>query len=98
MADEKGIYLLGLNTAALGTDLKAMHKGETKIIKVEFDFPFLRAGTYSFSPAVAEGELDDYEQQHWVHDAYILKISSPDPSARLGHYFALKSNVSIEVH
>lgn len=95
LLDEKGIHVLGINTAAINIPLGPFKKGERKILSMEFDFPYLKVGTYAISPALASGTVDEYIQHHWVHQAYILKISSADPSAWLGHYLVIKDNVSI---
>lgn len=97
VSDVKGIHLFGMNNYALGIDLGGFNAGEVKVVEFEFDFPCLKVGNYSFSPAVAEGTQADHIQHHWVHDAYIVRIASNDLTASLGHYLVIKDHVAIRV-
>lgn len=97
LCDVKGVHILGLNTYVLGCDLGEFQAGTTKIIELEFEFPFLKTGSYSFSPAIADGTHLENTQQHWVHDAYIVEVATTDESQKLGHYLAIKSNYDIRV-
>lgn len=97
VSDVKGIRLFGMNNYALGIDLGEFRAGEVKKVVFEFDFPFLKVGNYSFSPAVADGTQIDHVQHHWVHDAYIVRIASNDLAAALGHYLVIKDHVEIRV-
>lgn len=97
VSDVKGIHLFGMNNYALGIDLGEFGAGEVKTIEFEFNFPYLKVGNYSFSPAVAEGSQTDHIQHHWVHDAYIVRIASSELAASLGHYFVIKDEFDIRV-
>ena len=48
------------------------------VIKASFTFilPYLQAGDYSISPAIASGSQDMHVQHHWIHDALILKVQN----------------------
>ncbi|PTA71180.1 MULTISPECIES: ABC transporter ATP-binding protein [unclassified Stenotrophomonas] len=48
-------------------------------IEAEFDFhlPLLPNGDYSMTVSVAEGDPVTNTQHHWLHDALILRVSSP---------------------
>lgn len=96
--DERGVHVFGMNNCASGIELGTFHAGEEKIIEFEFDFPYLKIGIFSFSPAVADGTQTDHVQHHWVHDAFFVRIASDDPAASLGNYLVLKKNeLSIRV-
>jgi len=97
VSDVKGIHLFGMNNYASGIDLGEFQAGEVKVIEFEFDFPFLKVGNYSFSPAVADGTQEEHVQHHWVHDAYVVRIASNDLAAALGHYLVIKEHVEIRV-
>lgn len=55
---------------------KIINAPQGALIKASFQFrlPYLRAGDYSVSPAIASGSQDNHIQHHWVHDALILKV------------------------
>jgi lipopolysaccharide transport system ATP-binding protein len=48
-------------------------------IEAQFDFhlPLLPNGDYSMTVSVAEGDPVTNTQHHWLHDALILRVSSP---------------------
>ncbi|MBA3015122.1 MAG: ABC transporter ATP-binding protein [Desulfobulbaceae bacterium] len=97
LCDGKGVKILGMNTFVEGINVGNFKKDDSKIIEFEFDFPLLAIGNYSFSPAIAEGDLFDNIQQHWVHDAYIIKIANNDYRSRLGDYLVIKDNVEVRI-
>ena len=98
LGDTKGIHVIGMNSHILGADVPSLRQGESRIIEFEFDFPFLKTGAYSFSPAIAEGDdVDNIIQHHWVHDAWLLRIASDYVGARLGHYLVIKDGVDVRV-
>ena len=97
LTDPKGNGILGLNSYTYGFKIKPFRKGEVKFVQFKFNFPYLKAAKYSFSPAIAEGSNLDNIQHHWVYDAYMIQIVSANESARLGHYLVLKDDVDIKV-
>jgi len=94
--DKYGNKILGLSNHILNIKLGNFTKGKTIIAKFKFDFPLLKNGDYSFSPAIAEGTQENHIQHHWVHDAYIVRIINPDDAAKIGHYILIK-NGKIEI-
>jgi len=46
------------------------------IAKFVFRLPIIPAGDYSFTAALADGSQDGHVQQHWIHDALIIKAHS----------------------
>lgn len=97
LCDSKGVFILGLNSYTLGVDIGELKQGDAKVVEFEFDFPYLRNGNYSFSPAIAEGTQAENIQHHWVHDALLVRLISADESANLGHYLVIKENFEIRV-
>ena len=97
LGDAKGNFVLGMNSATQGLLLEDFRSGETRTVEFEFDFPYLKVADYSFSPAVASGTLGENMQQHWVYDAYMIRIASQDEAAKLGYYLVLKDNVEVRV-
>lgn len=98
LGDTKGIHVLGMNSHSLGTVIPKLRQGERRVIEFEFDFPILKTGAYSFSPAIAEGDdVDNIVQHHWVHDAWLLRIASDYDGARLGHYLVFRDGVAIRI-
>ena len=55
--------------------------GEGRDLQATFSFvlPMLPNGTYSMTVAIADGDLYDHVQHHWIHDAVILSVNSSKP-------------------
>ncbi len=49
-------------------------KGSELTAKFEFRLPLLPSGDYSITVAIADGSQESHVQQHWVHDALILRV------------------------
>ena len=89
VSDELGNRIMGTNTYALGRHMKTLRKGETLTVDFEFRFPKIKNGSYTFSPAIAEGTQSDHIQHHWVHDASVVQVANEDAAAKLGWYIVL---------
>lgn len=96
MNDDHGNPIIGTNNNILGTVFRNFTKGDKLIVNFGFEFPYLKDGYYSFSPAIAEGTLEKHVQQHWVHDAYIVQVASKDEAARMG-WFLIPRNTYISI-
>ena len=57
-----------------GERLAAARAGERLSVDFVMDLPFLHAGFYYFSPAVADGTLDQYEMCDWIDNACALEV------------------------
>jgi len=75
--DRLGQVLFCDNTyiSYMGKGLHAL-KGSLITAAFKFRLPYLRAGDYSISPAIASGDQESHIQHHWVHDALILKVQN----------------------
>ena len=91
LSDSYGNKVFGLNTELVDCELGSFKAGSKMNVMFSFDFPFLKNGKYTFSPAVAEGTLDNHIHHHWVHDAYVVEVASDTPDARMGWYFLLQN-------
>jgi lipopolysaccharide transport system ATP-binding protein len=45
--------------------------------------PILPPGDYSISAAIATGSQQEHEQQHWIHDALMIKSVTSSVSTGL---------------
>jgi lipopolysaccharide transport system ATP-binding protein len=82
--DRLGQVLFGENTNT-AYELKpvAAAKGSTVIGSFAFFMPFLSRGSYSIDVAVADGDLHNHEQLHWLHDAIVFESHRTSISAGL---------------
>lgn len=73
--DPTGRYLFG-DTTLYAAGPEKVAAGESFFAEFEFFLPRLANGEYPVAAAVASGEQINHVQQHWVHRALVLKISS----------------------
>ena len=69
-----GQDVTGTNVMFEGERLAPAHAGERVSVDFVMDLPFLHAGFYYFSPAVADGTLDQYEMCDWIDNAFALEV------------------------
>jgi hypothetical protein len=69
-----GEDVTGTNVMFEGERLPAAQSGERISVDFVMDLPFLQAGFYHFSPAVADGTLDHYEMCDWIDNACAIEV------------------------
>ena len=74
MRNHLGIDFAGTNTAREGHVLDPMQPGETRTVDFHVRFPELYAGSFSFAPAIADGDLRDYEICDWIDNALAIPM------------------------
>jgi ABC-type polysaccharide/polyol phosphate transport system ATPase subunit len=70
-----GEDVTGTNVANEGIRLPAARAGDRLSVDFVMDLPFLHPGFYYFSPAVADGGLDQYEICDWIDNAYAIDVN-----------------------
>ena len=74
MRNHLGIDFAGTNTAREGHVLDPMQPGETRTVDFHVRFPELYAGSFSFAPAIADGDLREYEICDWIDNALAIPM------------------------
>jgi lipopolysaccharide transport system ATP-binding protein len=69
-----GIDFSGTNTAREGYELAPLCAGDVYTVDFHVDLPELYPGTFSFSPAVADGTLAGYAMCDWIDNAVTLQM------------------------
>jgi hypothetical protein len=69
-----GEDVTGTNVMFEGERLKAASAGDRLSVDFVMDLPFLHPGFYYFSPAVADGTLDNYEMCDWIDNACAIEV------------------------
>jgi lipopolysaccharide transport system ATP-binding protein len=69
-----GEDVTGTNVMFEGERLPSAQSGERISVDFVMDLPFLQAGFYHFSPAVADGTLDHYEMCDWIDNACAIEV------------------------
>jgi len=75
LRNQMGMDFAGTNTAREGHDLPPMQAGDILTVDFHLDVPELYPGSFSFSPAVADGTLDGYTMCDWIDNAIALQMS-----------------------
>jgi ABC-type polysaccharide/polyol phosphate transport system ATPase subunit len=88
--DELGNSMLGINTSVYAAPMRPLLKGEDVRVEFRFKFPLFKNGSYSFSPAIADGTQDNHVQHHWVHDVCVIQVASPNPKHTIGCYLVVE--------
>lgn len=75
-----GVDFAGTNTARERADLPPLMIGDVCTVDFYLELPMLYAGSFSFSPAVANGTLEHYTMCDWIDNAMVLQMEkSADP-------------------
>jgi len=74
MRNHLGMDFCGTNTAREGYELPAMRPGDVHTVDFHVDLPEVYPGTFSFSPAIADGTLAAYRMCDWVDNALVLQM------------------------
>jgi lipopolysaccharide transport system ATP-binding protein len=69
-----GMDFAGTNTAREGCDLAPLLPGDEITVDFRVEIPALYASTFSFSPAIADGTLDEYSICDWIDNAVALPM------------------------
>jgi homopolymeric O-antigen transport system ATP-binding protein len=69
-----GMDFAGTNTAREGYELASMDAGDVVTVDFHADLPELYPGSFSFSPAVADGTLLGYTMCDWIDNAIALQM------------------------
>jgi ABC-type polysaccharide/polyol phosphate transport system ATPase subunit len=70
-----GIDFCGANTAREGVKVPPMLPGDIYTVDFHMDMPELYPGHFSFSPAIADGTLDNYRMCDWIDNAITLQMA-----------------------
>jgi hypothetical protein len=78
-----GQDVTGTNVVFEGERLEPVTAGDRLSVDFVMDLPFLHSGFYYFSPAVADGELNQYEMCDWIDNACAVDLV--ERSTTYGH-------------
>jgi ABC-type polysaccharide/polyol phosphate transport system ATPase subunit len=73
-----GMDFAGTNTAREGFEVPAMQPGDVHTVDFHLDLPELYPGSFSFSPAIADGTLLSYKMCDWIDNAITLQMGHSD--------------------
>jgi ABC-type polysaccharide/polyol phosphate transport system ATPase subunit len=73
-----GVDFAGTNTAREGCELAPMSAGDVSTVDFYIELPELYPGSFSLSPAIADGTLDGYHMCDWIDNAITLQMGHGD--------------------
>jgi lipopolysaccharide transport system ATP-binding protein len=73
-----GVDFAGTNTSRERSDLEPLFAGDIATVDFYVDLPPLYASLFSFSPAVANGTLEQYSICDWIDNAVVLQMEKSD--------------------
>lgn len=77
-----GEVIAATNTRYEGRVLPPLEPGQRVTVEFAFRWPPFVSGAFSFSPAVADGGLDQHRMSDWIDNAIV--VHATDPMARYG--------------
>ena len=82
--DRLGQVLFGDNTYLTYSEQVLKINSKTKFLaKFKFQLPILPQGEYCIATAIATGTQFEHEQEHWIHDAIVVRSISSSVSTGL---------------
>lgn len=76
--NQLGLDFAGLNTSQEGCYLPPLAAGEMCTVDFHVDLPALYSSSFSFTPAIANGTLDQYAICDWIDNAVALEMDLPE--------------------
>ncbi|MFH1573473.1 MAG: ABC transporter ATP-binding protein [Acidobacteriota bacterium] len=90
LRDRMGVDISACNTSYAGRILPAARAGQIFTTDFEIGMPVLAAGSYSISPAVAEGSILQHDMCDWIDNALVFSLQ---PESLV--YGLMKMNVDV---
>jgi hypothetical protein len=78
MRNQLGIDFSGTNTTREDTELPPMRAGDVYTVDFHLEIPALYPGSFSFSPAIADGPLTGYRVADWIDNAITIQMGHGD--------------------
>jgi ABC-type polysaccharide/polyol phosphate transport system ATPase subunit len=73
-----GVDFSGTNTSREESEIPPMRTGDIVTVDFHVDVPELYPGSFSFSPAIADGTLMSYKMCDWIDNAVTLQMGHGD--------------------
>ncbi len=74
--DRLGVEITSSNTAYEGLHLPSAQPGDIVTVGFRIQLPQLHPGSYSISPAIAQGNIWEHSIEDWIDNAYIFDLTS----------------------
>ena len=96
VSNRLGLMVMGFHDLITSDrELDFFIQGNMVEVKYSFLWPDLEPGTYAFKVAIADGVIEDHEQQHWIHEAFVVNCIRDEP---LDGMFGIEYSLDIQVN
>ena len=75
LRNQLGVDFSGTNTIREGYQLASMQPGDVYTVDFHLELPELYPASFSFSPAIADGNLTAYQMCDWIDNALVVQMS-----------------------
>jgi ABC-type polysaccharide/polyol phosphate transport system ATPase subunit len=75
LRNQLGVDFSGTNTIREGYRLAPMQPGDIYTVDFHLELPELYPASFSFSPAIADGNLTGYQMCDWIDNALVVQMS-----------------------
>ncbi|MEI9974185.1 MAG: Wzt carbohydrate-binding domain-containing protein [Ignavibacteriota bacterium] len=75
LRNQLGVDFSGTNTIREGQQLQPMQPGDVYTVDFHLELPELYPASFSFSPAIADGNLTAYQMCDWIDNALVVQMS-----------------------
>ena len=89
-----GMDFSGTNTAREDYEIPPMRAGDVFTVDFHLDVPEFYPGSFSFSPAIADGTLVNYRMCDWIDNAVVLQMGHGEGQV----YGFLRMNCRVELN
>ncbi len=72
-----GDVVTATNTELEGIHLTQLESGDQLDLAFDFSWPALSSGSFSFSPAIADGNITSHRMCDWLENVWILEAENP---------------------
>jgi len=93
LRDRLGVDISACNTNYAGEVLPAARPGQIYTSDFQIRLPRMAAGSYSFSPAVADGDLLKHDMCDWIDNALVFQLRAEELV-----YGTLKMDVEVRTY
>jgi hypothetical protein len=73
VSNRLGLMVMGFHDPLTSkSECNLFLKGNRVTVRYSFLWPDLESGAYAFTVAIADGVMADHQQQHWIHEAFMV--------------------------
>jgi lipopolysaccharide transport system ATP-binding protein len=92
ISNRLGLMIIGVHDPLETVEERELFQAGSRVaVSYDFSWPDLEPGVYSFTVAIADGVMEDHQQQHWIHEALMVDcIRDEGLDGMLGIDYSLK--------